>query len=277
MPIFLLILFTAGIAATAWNTARPVRLKRLAKRMGGAYCLRRTELITAPNAEKTELFSNYLCRFKHIITKKESVAFTRLADMTAQNENAEILPPVTVFTAELTKGSWPALKIAALNGPFAQSSLTAVKTKDAAFNAAYSVFLSAPQAAHLLTPALLGQLARRPNVYLEICDHALIYHESILIPVDKLEDFYLRAAVLLAQLSAPVQTAASAHRSAEPVWTEETPDEKLQAVLNAAREKIRPFAVTQNGGLNVWKMIILLFVLLVLPTAAYFICRYLPR
>ena len=200
MSVYILLLLAAA-AAVYVGVSRPARLKRLAKRTGGTFCRKRTDLLTPQNANRLEIFSSFVCSFNNVITRKEVSAFTRLADMAAQDENGNPLPAFTVFSAECFTGGIPALKIAPAESPFCRSRFTAVKTKDEDINAAYRIFLSAPQAARLLTASLQQLLKRQTDMYVEIYDNAFVYHEGRLVLPGEAEDFRLRATRVLAELT----------------------------------------------------------------------------
>lgn len=276
MSVFILILATGTAAAVYTAASRPARLKRLAKRTGGNFCRRRSELLTPQNTDRLEIFSSFVCSFKNVITRKEDFAFTRSADMGAQDENGNKLPAFTVFSAECFTGGLPALKIAPAKGPFCRSRFTAVKTTDENINTAYRIFLSAPKAARLLTAPMQQLLKRRTDMYVEIHDNAFVYHEGRLVPPGEAEDFRLRATRVLAELTKAERQIPPARAQQASKMPEETTDEKVLALLTAARPE--PYTpLSQSGGFSAWKAVILLLILLALPALAYYISRNMPR
>lgn len=276
MSVFILILATGTAAAVYTAASRPARLKRLAKRTGGIFCRSRSELLTSQNTDRLEIFSFFVCSFKNVITRKEVSAFTRLADMTAQDENGNKLPAFTVFSAECFTGGRPVLKITPTESPFCRSRFTAVKTTDENINTAYRIFLSAPQAAHLLTAPLQRLLARRTDIYVEIYDNAFVYHEGRLVPPGEAEDFRLRATRVLAELTKEERQTPPARAQHAAKMPEELPDEKVLALLAAARP-VPQAPTAQNAGFSIWKAVILLLILLALPALAYYISQNMPH
>lgn len=276
MSVLFLILVTGTAAAVYATASRPACLKRLAKRMGGNFCRKRTDLLTLQNANRLEIFSSFVCSFNNVITRKEGFAFTRLADMAAQDENGNLLPSFTVFSAECFTGGIPALKIAPAESPFCRSRFTAVKTKDEHINTAYRIFLSAPQAARLLTASLQQLLKRQTDMYVEIYDNAFVYHEGRLVPPGEAENFRLRATRVLAELTKEKRQTPPAQAQRAVKMPEELPDEKVLALLAAARP-VPQAPTAQNAGFSVWKAVILLLILLALPALAYYISQNMPH
>ena len=255
--------------------SRNARLKHLAQRWGGEYCPFKSSLITQDNAAKLDFFARRAYSFHHIITQRQDGVFIRVADALQEQANGRARPlaDLTVFSAEYFLGGWPAVKIAPRDGTPQRSHLTEVPAQDPAVKQAYHLFLSSPQAACLLTPALQHLLKRRADMYVEIYDNAMIYHEGQLLPPAEWDAFRLRAMQLLAAL-APQHTPFVARPLP---LTEETPDAQVQALLAAVSPRRYSPAPQEAGAFRLYKAVVLLLLLLLVPALIYFIVRHLPH
>lgn len=221
-----------------------------------------------------EFFAARVLSFANVITRRESLAFTRLADCTVTHPLSSAREVLTVFSAERFDGGWPALKIAPKDGMFFPSRLKEVPVQDPKISQRYHVFLSSPQTAKLLSPAVQRLLKIHSNVYLEIYDNALIYHEGQKLPPHRWEELHLHAIQFLTVL-APQQNPLPAVFKPS-LWAPQNLDAQVQALLEAAQP---PHAARPGGAsaFGLYKAVVLGLLLLLLPALFYFIVRHLPH
>ncbi|MCQ2411308.1 MAG: hypothetical protein MJ053_07680, partial [Elusimicrobiaceae bacterium] len=75
-----------------------------------------------------------------------------------------------------------------------------MKTNIPAIDAQYRIHTPSAAAGVLFTAMITGMLKTRPQVYLELNENALVYHEHTLVPLQEIEAFRFRAMQLLAEL-----------------------------------------------------------------------------
>lgn len=270
------LLFLSG-GALLWSKllCRAARLKQTAARLHGIFRQHKDELVTPVNAQKLEFFTQTNWRFTNVITCREPLAFTRMADCTAPKQSwQKQQAAVTVFTAERFDGGWPALKIMPKDGLFIPSRLKEVPVHHTQISAKYHILLSSPQAARLLSPAVQQLLLTHAYVYLEIYDNAFVYHEGRLLSPAQWEEMHLRANRFLTAL-APQQTPIPAAFKM-PIWADQPPDAQVQALLAAARPQGNAPSRPGNA-FSAYKAVVLVLLLLLIPALLYFIVRHLPH
>ena len=267
MSLLLLILFAAaGTGLVISARTRSAQIARMARLNGCQYDREKDTVTTELTAGRLEFFTLYFHQYQHVCTSSDNLAFFRTADdLIYLNDNPKTKPvKYTIFTAELKTRQFPALKIAPLNSLFAPSQYALMKTNIPQVDAAYRIHAPSPASALVLTPYLIGLLKTRQNIYLELNDNALVYHENCLHPVHDLEIFRFRAMQILHELENVLVKLAATDTTATATLTPRPTDEaeaRAEAMLKAlCAEKPNAEDSSSVGGFRgVW-----LFVLLVL-------------
>lgn len=204
MSYFLTILILAGIAAAAAHSrTRSAQLARLAKLNGCAFVKEKETVTTPLSAQRLEFFTQFVHRFQNVFTYSDSKAYFRVADDNLHlDDNPKTALPITIFTAELREGQFPALKVAPLSLRMAPSQHALLKTNIPEIDGRYRLHAPTPASGILLTPLITGLLKTKNNMYLELNDNALVYHENTLIAPEDIETFRFRALQILTELEA---------------------------------------------------------------------------
>nr|QGT50885.1 hypothetical protein Elusimicrob2101_1480 [uncultured Elusimicrobia bacterium] len=188
------------------------------------------------------------------------MAYIRVADDNLYMDDKPKTKPqrITIFTAELREGQFPALKAAPLTSQLAPSQHTLMKTNIPAVDSRYRIHAPTPASGLLLTPFITGLLKTKNNLYLELNDNALVYHENTLIEPEEMETFRFRAMQILnefeniiAKLDAqePADTAT--------LTPQDEAEKRAQAMLKALCSPQTPAEKSggRHGGL--WLLIML--------------------
>ncbi len=259
MDILLLLLIFGSIGGLgAYACTRSAKLSRLAQDYGCQFDRRKNSVTTQLSAGRLELFTQFFHQYLNVFTLTDHMAFIRLADdLIFQDDNPKTKPlMVSLFTAEMRKTQFPTLKIAPLKSPFAKSQYTLMKTNIAAIDEVYRIHAPNPSAGMLFTPYIIGLLKTNPNVYLELNDNALIYHEHTLISPDKLEDFRFRAMQILSEfetiMSQLEQKQPAAPTTTPPSQTPSNAEQRAQAMLQSFATTRRSVSATPT---NSWRWI----------------------
>lgn len=183
------------------SCTRSAKLARIARLANCKFDKEKTTITTQLTAGRLEFLTNFFHQYRNVFTYTHKAAFLRIADdHIFLNDDPRTTPLCyTLFTAELKKRQFPALKIAPLKSPFAPSQYTLMKTNIPAVDTRYRIHAPSPAAGVLFTPFITGLLKTRANIYLELNDSAIIYHEHTLIAPQELEAFRFRALQLLGE------------------------------------------------------------------------------
>jgi hypothetical protein len=159
---------------------------------------------TQLTAGRLELFTNFFHQYRNVFTYTDHMAFIRIADdLIYKDDKPGSKPtPITLFTAELKKRQFPTLKVAPKNSMFALSQLTPLKTNVAEIDDNYNCYAPQQDAGVLFTHTFTGLLKKNKNLYVELNDNALIYHEHCLIAPEEIESFRFRAMQILSDFEA---------------------------------------------------------------------------
>lgn len=202
MGYILLICIAAGAAAlAAASRTRHAKLARLA-RLNGCAFVKEKETVTTPlSAGRLEFFTLFFHHFQNVFTYSDHMAYIRVADDNLYMDDKPKTKPqcITIFTAELREGQFPALKAAPLDSQLAPSQHTLMKTNIPAVDSRYRIHAPTPASGLLLTPFITGLLKTKNNLYLELNDNALVYHENTLIAPEDMETFRFRAMQILSE------------------------------------------------------------------------------
>lgn len=202
--IWFLLIFTVACitgAVVSFNT-RTAQLARLARANGCLFDKRKDTVTTQLTAGRLEFFTQFFHQYRNVFTSSDNLAFLRIADdIIYTDDQPKTKPlPVTIFTAELKKRHFPLLKIAPLLSPFAPSQYALMKTNIPDIDNQYRIHAPSPAAGLFFTPFITNTLKTRPQIYLELNENALVYHEHSLVPVQELEMFRFRAMQILGEL-----------------------------------------------------------------------------
>jgi len=259
--ILSLIIAACVVGLVATTRSRTAELARIARANGCAFDKRKATVTTQLTAGRLEFFMQFFHQYHNVFTCSDNVAFIRWADdIIYQDENAKTKPiPVTIFTAELKKRQFPLLKAAPLSSPFARSQHALMKTNIPAIDARYRIHAPSPASGILFTPMIIGLFKTRPEIYLELNDNALVYHEHRLIPVEEIESFRFRALQILGELEKLVEKLDknNGDSSTAPTVTDAAPDVRAMAMLQQFGAADAP----KTGG-TMWRGI--WFILLVM-------------
>lgn len=224
-----------GLVAT--TRSRSAQLARVARGNGCAFDRRKTSVTTQLTAGRLEFFTQFFHQYTNVFTCSDNVAFIRWADDTIFTDDNPKTKPVsiTIFTAELKKREFPLLKAAPISSPFAPSQQALMKTNVPAIDAVYQMHAPSAASCVVLTPMLIGLFKTQPQIYLELNDNALVYHEHRLIPVEEIESFRFRALQILGELEKLVERMEQEKLPAEnkvDTLQDAAPDMRAQAMLH---------------------------------------------
>ncbi len=239
MGYFLTILILASAAAlVVQSRTRSARLARLAKINGCAFVKEKETVTTPLSAGRLEFFTHFFHHFQNVFTYSDHMAYFRVADDNLyEDDNPKTKPQrLTIFTAELREGQFPALKVAPLASRLAPSQHALMKTNIPAVDSRYRIHAPTPASGILLTPFITGLLKTKNNLYLELNDNALIYHENALIAPEDMETFRFRAMQILNEFETLISKL-DAQKPAQAATLTPTPqneaDKRAQAMLKA--------------------------------------------
>lgn len=260
MGYFLIIFIAAGTAAWAISRTRYARLARLA-RLNGCAFVREKETVTTPlSAGRLEFFTLFFHQFQNVFTYSDQMAYIRVADdCLYEDDNPKTKPTrITIFTAELREGQFPAFKAAPITSPLAPSQHTLMKTNIPAVDSRYRIHAPTAASGLLLTPFITGLLKTKSNLYLELNDNALVYHENTLIEPEDMEAFRFRAMQILNELESLI-TKLDAQNPADTatLTPQDEAEKRAQAMLKALCTPQRPAgkAGGRHGGLWIFIML----------------------
>lgn len=257
---FIVIGAFAGLIAS--TRTRAAKLARLAK-INGCMFVREKETVTTPqSAGRLEFFTLFFHHFQNVFTYSDRLAYIRVADDGVYlDDNPKTSPShITIFTAELREGQIPALKAAPLNSNFAPSQYTLMKTNIPALDSRYRIHAPTPASGMLLTPFITGLLKTKNNIYLEIHDNALVYHEHTLIAPEDLEMFRFRAMQILSEFENIMEK--MEEKSAEDTATlspkpQDEAELRAQAMLKALCAPRTPAEKQSSSWGGLWILIML--------------------
>ncbi len=271
----ILIMLGAGVGLWATTRTRTARLAQMARLNGCRFDKEKDTVTTELTAGRLEFFTLFFHQYQNVCTWSDNLAFMRVADDNIYTDDNPKTKPLklTLFTAELKKRQFPALKIAPIDSQFAPSQYALMKTNIPAVDSRYRVHAPTPAAGLVLTPFLIGLLKTRGNMYLELNDNALVYHENTCISVEDYQSFRFRAMQILHELEnaliklAKTDPASTATLSPKPQDEAELRAEAMLKALCSPRE-----AAGQKEGSGfrgVW-IIMLLAVLLGISLLSWF-------
>lgn len=249
-----------GLVAT--TRSRTADLARIARANGCAFDKRKDTVTTQLTAGRLEFFTQYFHQYDNVFTCSDNVAFIRWADDTIyKDENAKTkLQHITIFTAELKKRQFPLLKAAPLSSPFARSQHMLMKTNIPAIDTRYRMHAPSQASGILFTPMIIGLFKTQPNIYLELNENALVYHEHRLIPVEEMESFRFRALQILGELEKLVEKLDhdASDSSATPAVTDAAPDVRATAMLQHFGAETLPHSTNTPMWRGIWFMLLVL-------------------
>ena len=257
-----LVIASCVVGLVATTRSRSAQLARLARSLGCAFDKRKPSVTTQLTAGRLEFFTQFFHQYHNVFTCSDNVAFIRWADdiiYTDENPNTKPIP-VTIFTAELKKRQFPPLKAAPLTSPFSRSQYALMKTNIPAIDATYRIHAPSPAAGMLFTPMITGLFKTQNNMYLELNDNALVYHEHRLIALEEMEAFRFRALQILGELEKLVEQLEKANpeNTATPVVAEAAPDVRAMAMLQRFGAGGEPPATGGTMWRGIWFILLIL-------------------
>jgi len=255
--IFSICLFViAAIGLFLLSNTRSAKLSDLAKMLHLTFDKERDTITTDSTIGHLEFFAGFFRRYLNVFTLSDAAAFMRIADVHVFfDENPKSKPlQLTVFTAEMKRIEFPALKIVPQNSPFAPSRYTMSADNIPSLNKNYRVFSNSKQAGVLLTPGLLSLLKNRPNVYIEVNDNAFLYHEHRLTTIEDFQTFRLRATQVLREVENTIKkinAAAEAEAAKAAVKTDGQTTEKGKDLSEQTKNDIFAQAESMLTALRV--------------------------
>ncbi len=283
MNIFLIILIltsAAGLVAT--TRTRAAQIARMAKTNGCRFEREKNSITTEQTAGRLEFFTLYFHQYQNVCTCSDDFAFIRVADDNIyQDDNPKTKPiKFTIFTAELKKRQFPALKIAPIDSPFAPSQYALMKTNIPQIDSRYRIHAPTPAAALVLTPFIIGLLKTRSNIYMELNDNALVYHENAQMPLSEFQQFRFRAIQILHEFENVIIRLDEANPTTTATLTPKTQDDaeaQAEAMVKALCT-VQGHASPKNGGWRGLWIIVLLAVLLGISLLSWVILNnWIPR
>lgn len=262
MGYFLILFIAAGAAAWAFSRTRGARLAQLA-RLNGCAFVREKETVTTPmSAGRLEFFTLFFHHFQNVFTYSDQLAYIRVADDNLYiDDNPRTKPNrFTIFTAEMRGNQFPALKIAPLDSILAPSQYALMKTNIPAVDSRYRIHAPSPASGLLLTPFITGLLKTKNNLYLELNDNALVYHEHTLIAPEEMETFRFRAMQVLNEfenLIAQLDTKNAANTATLSPSTQDEAEKRAEAMLKALCTQQTPVQTPSGPRSGIWIFIML--------------------
>lgn len=262
MGYFLLVILAAGAAAIAVSRTREARLARLA-RLNGCAFVREKETVTTPlSAGRLEFFTLFFHHFQNVFTYSDHMAYIRVADDNLYLDDKPKTKPqrFTIFTAELRGSQFPAFKAAPLDSPLAPSQHTLMKTNIPAVDSRYRIHAPTPASGLLLTPFITGLLKTKNDLYLELNDNALIYHEHALIAPEEMETFRFRAMQILNEfetLITKIDKQSPADTATLTPTKQDEAEKRAEAMLKALCTPQTPAKTSSGRHGGLWILIML--------------------
>ncbi len=267
MNILLIVIMVGCAAGLVITTrSRSAQIARMAKMNGCRFDREKDSVTTEQTAGRLEFFTLYFHQYQNVCTCSDKFAFIRVADDNIYVDDNPHTKPIkfTIFTAELKKREFPALKIAPIHSQFAPSQYALMKTNIPQIDSRYRIHAPTPAAALVLTPFIIGLLKTRSNIYMELNDNALVYHENAQMPLSDFQQFRFRGLQILHEFENVIvrldQTPPSTTATLTP--KPQDPDEaQAEAMLQALCTLPSAPAKTNSGWRGIW-MIVLWLVLL---------------
>lgn len=264
----------AGLAVTA--RTRTAQIARMAKLNGCRFDREKDSVTTELTAGRLEFFTLFFHQYQNVCTCSDNLAFIRVADDNIYaDDNPKTKPTrITIFTAELKKRQFPALKIAPINSPFAPSQYALMKTNIPQIDSRYRIHAPTPAAALVLTPFIIGLLKTRKNIYLELNDNALVYHENAQMSIAEFQPFRFRAIQILREFENVILRLDQAGPATTATLTPKAQDaaeERAEAMLKALCTPQNPVQMREGNGWRGMWIIVLLAVLLGMSFLSWFI------
>lgn len=275
----LLILTLAVVSLLVYNSrTRSAKLARLAKHMGCGFLREKDSLTTPLTAGRLEFFTQFFHQYQNVFTLENNVAFIRISDDNIFTDDNPTTHPIklTVFTAEFKKKQFPALKLAPAKSPFGESQYMLVKTNIPAVDVRYELHAPSAASSILFTPFIVGLLKTHSNLYLEINDNAIIYHEHTLIPAEKMEEFRFRALQILGEFENLINHLEEVPPHATATLTPKTLSKETQAEMKA-EAMLKALAVgretpeIKKPNKSLWLFLILFFMAVMSLLSWYFV------
>ncbi len=271
--ILIILASAAGLVAT--TRTRSAQIARMAKTNGCRFDREKDSVTTEQTAGRLEFFTRYFHQYQNVCTCSDNFAFIRVADDNIyMDDNPKTKPiPFTIFTAELKKRQFPALKIAPIDSPFAPSQYALMKTNIPQIDSRYRIHAPTPAAALVLTPFIIGLLKTRSNIYMELNDNALVYHENAQMPLAQFQQFRFRAIQILHEFENVIVHLDAANPSATATLTprsQDSADTQAEAMLKALCTVQNSQSTKPSGWRGMW-IIVLLAVLLGMSLLSWFI------
>ncbi len=272
MEIILVLLVAGTIAGLAASSCtRSAKIARMAKTNGCRFDREKDSVTTELTAGRLEFFTLFFHQYQNVCTCSDDLAFIRMADDTIYQDDKPTTKPhrLSIFTAELKKRQFPALKIAPVDSPLAPSQYALMKTNIPAVDARYRIHAPTPAAALVLTPFIIGLLKTRGDIYLELNENALVYHENKQIPLTQWLPFRFRALQILHEfeniiLKLDAQDPTNTNTSTATLFPK-APDEaeaRAEAMIKALCSPQTPAGeAPQKSWRGVWILVMLLLLL----------------
>lgn len=265
--ILLLLILACGAGLIATARTRAAQIARMAKMNGCRYDREKDSVTTEQTAGRLEFFTLYFHQYQNVCTCSDNFAFIRVADDNIYKDDNPKTKPIhfTIFTAELKKRQFPALKIAPIDSPFAPSQYALMKTNIPQIDSRYRIHAPTPASALVLTPYIIGLLKTRNNIYLELNDNALVYHENAQMPLAQFQQFRFRALQLLHELENVIVRLDEASPSSTATLVPNTKADPAElcaeAMIKALCSNRSEISTPENTGFRGIWIIVLLFVL----------------
>ena len=222
-------------------------MARIAQLSGCQFDRYKETVTTQLTAGRLELFTKFFHQYRNVFTYTDHMAFIRIADDAVYKDDTPRSKPteITLFTAELKKRQFPTLKVTPQKSLFAASQLGQFKTNVPAIDETYFCYAPQQDAGVLFTPLFTGLLKKNKNLYVELNENALIYHEHRLIEPEEIESFRFRAMQILSDFEAVMarMEARASNPSAEPA-----PDENQQEASLRAEAMLKSLCAPRSAG-----------------------------
>lgn len=277
--ILLTLIAACAVALVASTRTRTAQLARLARAGGCTFDKHKDSVTTQLTAGRLEFFTQFFHQYRNVFTSADNLAFIRIADdIIYTDDKPKTKPlPVTIFTAELKKRHFPLLKIAPLQSPFAPSQYALMKTNIPAIDGQYRIHAPSPAAGLFFTPFVTGMLKTRPQVYLELNENALVYHEHSLIAVQDLEMFRFRAMQILGELENLMDKLEEANPDTTTFFSSNKPSDPEKRAENllrfASSGAVPQTDNTPSSGMRAVGFFVLMLLLLGISFFAWFVLQ----
>ena len=237
----------AAVGLILSGNTRASKMARIAQLSGCQFARYKETVTTQLTAGRLELFTNFFHQYRNVFTYTDHMAFIRIADDFVYKDDKPNSKPVfiTLFTAELKKRQFPTFKLAPQKSLFVASQLTPFKTNVAEIDEKYCCYAPQQDVGVLFTPTFTGLLKKNSNLYVELNDNALIYHEHCLIAPEEIESFRFRAMQVLSDFEAVM--ARMEARTANPNQTS-AEDEKQQEAGLRAEAMLKSLCAPRTAG-----------------------------